>query len=111
MILMASGSEVSLILSAATKLAEDGVSVRVVSFPSWELFKQQDPDYQESVLPSDVKKRLAVEAGSSMGWDRWVGDQGKVIAIDRFGTSAPGDRVMEEYGFSVANVVEKALSL
>jgi len=111
MILMASGSEVSLILSAATKLAEDGISVRVVSFPSWELFKQQDPDYQESVLPSDVKKRLAVEAGSSMGWDRWVGDQGKVIAIDRFGTSAPGDRVMEEYGFSVANVVEKALSL
>jgi len=96
MILMASGSEVSLILSAATKLAEDGISVRVVSFPSWELFKQQDPDYQESVLPSDVKKRLAVEAGSSMGWDRWVGDQGKVIAIDRFGTSAPGDRVMEE---------------
>jgi len=111
MILMASGSEVSLILSAATKLAEDGVSVRVVSFPSWELFKQQDPDYQESVLPADVKKRLAVEAGSSMGWDRWVGDQGKVIAIDRFGTSAPGDRVMEAYGFSVVNVVEKALSL
>jgi len=82
-----------------------------VSFPSWELFKQQESAYQESVLPSGIKSRLAVEAGSSMGWERWVGDQGHIIGIDRFGTSAPGDRVMEEFGFSVTNVVETALSL
>ncbi|MEA3326431.1 MAG: transketolase [Chloroflexota bacterium] len=111
LILMASGSEVSLILRAAINLAAEGVNVRVVSFPSWELFTDQDPDYQESVLPSGIKNRLAVEAGSSMGWERWVGDRGQVIGIDRFGASAPGDRVMEEYGFSVANIVEAALSL
>ena len=111
LILMASGSEVSLILKAASILAAEGVNVRVVSFPSWELFTDQDPDYQESVLPSGIKNRLAVEAGSSMGWDRWVGDRGHVIGIDRFGASAPGDRVMEEFGFSVANVVREAVVL
>ena len=111
MILMASGSEVSLILSAAHKLVEEGVNVRVVSFPSWELFEQQDPEYQESVLPTGNRKRLAVEAGSTMGWTRWVGDQGKVIGIDRFGTSAPGDKVMNAFGFSVENIVQQALAL
>jgi len=111
LILMASGSEVNLILRSAINLAAKGINVRVVSFPSWELFKQQELAYQESVLPPGITNRLAVEAGSSMGWERWVGDQGHVIGIDRFGTSAPGDRVMEEYGFSVTNVVETALSL
>lgn len=111
LILMASGSEVSLILKAAKKLVEEGKNVRVVSFPSWELFKQQGSGYQEKVLPFAIKKRLAVEAGSTMGWKQWVGDQGHVIGIDRFGTSAPGDRVMDAYGFSVSNVVKKALSL
>ena len=111
MILMASGSEVDLVLKAGEHLAAEGVSLRVVSFPSWELFNQQPQAYQESVLPPMIKKRLAVEAGVTLGWERWVGDQGKVIGIDKFGASAPGDVVMAEYGLTVANVIEKALAL
>jgi transketolase len=111
LILMASGSEVDLILRAASNLAAEGVNVRVVSFPSWEIFSQQDQAYKDQVIPPNVKARIAVEAGSSMGWRRWVGDMGKIIGIDKFGASAPGDLVMEEYGFTVANVIDTALDL
>ncbi len=111
LILMASGSEVGLILNAAGQLAAEGVNVRVVSFPSWELFEAQPQAYQDEVLPPGVKKRLSVEAGVSFGWSRWVGDNGKTIGIDQFGASAPGDVVMREYGFTVSNVVEEALNL
>jgi len=111
LILMASGSEVDLILRAASNLAAEGVNVRVVSFPSWEIFSQEDQTYKDQVLPPNIKARIAVEAGSSMGWHRWVGDRGKVIGIDKFGASAPGDLVMEEYGFTVANVIDSALDL
>ncbi|MFW5713611.1 MAG: transketolase [Brevefilum sp.] len=109
LILMASGSEVDLILKAAANLSAEGVNVRVVSFPSWELFARQEIAYREQVLPPGIKNRLAVEAGATFGWERWVGDRGRVIGIDHFGASAPGDRVMQEYGFSVANVIEEAL--
>jgi len=110
-ILMASGSEVNLILNAASHLAAEGVNVRVISFPSWEIFAQQDQHYKDKVLPATIKVRLAVEAGSPMGWERWVGDHGRIIGINKFGASAPGDRVMSEYGFSVANVIENAIDL
>ena len=111
LILMASGSEVDLVLQAATRLAAESVNVRVVSFPSWELFKGQPKSYRDQVLPPGIKARMAVEAGVSFGWDTWVGDHGKVIGIDTFGASAPGDLVMEKYGFSVANVIETAMDL
>jgi len=111
LILMASGSEVDLILRAGANLAAEGVNLRLVSFPSWELFSQQDQEYRDRVLPPAVKSRLAVEAGSPFGWERWVGDHGRIIGINKFGASAPGDRIMAEYGFSVANVIEEALAL
>jgi len=111
LILMASGSEVDLILRAGANLAAEGVNLRLVSFPSWELFNQQDQEYRDKVLPPAIKSRLAVEAGSPFGWERWVGDNGRIVGINRFGASAPGDRVMAEYGFSVANIIEESLSL
>ena len=111
LILIASGSEVSLVLAAHERLSDSGVRSRVVSMPSWELFDEQPRDYQESVLPAGVPARLAVEAGASQGWHRYVGPMGAVIAIDRFGASAPGDVVMREYGFTVEAVVEKALDV
>jgi len=107
-ILMASGSEVGLVVKAAARLAEEGIGVRVVSFPSWELFLEQDEAYRESVLPPAVKARVAVEAGVRMGWERWVGDRGAIISVERFGASAPGKVVMEKFGFTVENVVAKA---
>jgi len=110
-IFMASGSEVNLILNAASNLAAEGVNVRVVSFPSWEIFEKQDKSYRDKVLPPDVKTRIAVEAGSPLGWKNWVGDRGRVIGIKKFGASAPGGRVMNEYGFSVGNIIENALDL
>lgn len=111
LILMASGSEVDLVLTAGENLAAEGVNLRVVSFPSWELFTQQEQAYQEAVLPPTVTARLAVEAGTTLGWERWVGGQGRVIGIDKFGASAPGELVMAEYGLTVANVIDKALGL
>ena len=107
-ILMASGSEVSLILDAAKKLADDGKSVRVVSFPSWELFEKQNEAYRQSVLPKQIQKRLAVEAGSSMGWERYAKS---VIGINRFGASAPAKVIFEKLGFTVENVIAKAKEL
>lgn len=111
LILIASGSEVDLTLKAASALAEDGANVRVVSFPSWELFAKQDQTYRDTVLPPEIKKRLAVEAGTTFGWERWVGDNGKIIGIDTFGASAPGDIVMEKFGFTLENVLKQAKSL
>ncbi len=110
-ILMASGSEVHLITQAAEKLHKDGINVRVVSFPSWELFEKQDKAYQESVLPSSMKIRLAVEAGVSQGWERWVGDDGASLCVNRFGASAPGNVLFEKYGFTVENVITQAKKL
>jgi len=110
-LLIATGSEVSLAVQAAGQLATEGVSTRVVSMPCWELFEAQDAAYRESVLPQKVHARLAIEAASPMGWERWVGDRGGVIGIDRFGASAPGGEVMRRYGFEVGNVVRRAKGL
>jgi transketolase len=107
-ILIASGSEVALILSAKEKLASsEGVDARVVSMPSWELFREQPQEYRDEVLPPDVKIRLAVEAGSSLGWCEWVGDEGAVLGVNSFGASAPGGEVLGRYGFNVDRVVEE----
>jgi transketolase len=108
MILMASGSEVSLILEAAQKLADEGRGVRVVSFPSWELFEKQDEAYRESILPKNIQKRLAVEAGSGIGWERYTKSS---ITINHYGASAPAKIIFEKFGFTVENVVAKAKEL
>lgn len=109
-ILMASGSEVHLILEAADELIKKNVSVRVVSFPSWELFEQQDVEYQSQVLPNEMKHRIAIEAGSPLGWHRWVGDAGEVIAIDRFGASAPYEEIYRQFGLTVDAIVDAAIT-
>ena len=111
LILMASGSEVPLIVKAGLTLVREGVSVRLVSFPSWELFAEQDQEYRDSVLLPEVKARLAVEAGISQGWDKWIGDKGATLAVDRYGASAPYKVIFEKYGFSVENVVTLARQL
>ena len=108
LILMASGSEVSLIYAAGAQLAEGGLNVRVVSFPSWDLFEKQDAAYRESVLPVSTKARLAVEAGAGLGWERYVGSDGAVISMERFGASAPAKILFEKFGFTVENVIAKA---
>jgi transketolase len=112
MLLIASGSEVSLALEAQKTLAEEkGIKARVVSMPCWELFNEQSEQYRNEILPQDIKARLSIEAGCSMGWDRWVGESGDCIAVDKFGASAPGGEVMRRYGFNVENVVAKAEAL
>jgi transketolase len=108
MILMASGSEVGLVMQAAQKLADEGEGVRVVSFPSWELFEKQDEAYKESVFPKSITKRLSVEAGSTIGWERYATS---VLGIDHYGASAPANIVFEKFGFTVDNVVAKAKAL
>ena len=110
-ILMASGSEVRLIVEAGKRLAKAGRGVRLVSFPSWELFEAHTKRYQEEVLPPHIKLRLAVEAGVAQGWERWVGERGAIISLERYGTSAPGDVAMEKLGFSVKNVLKHARAL
>ena len=110
-ILMGSGSEVQLLLEAQEKLKGESIKTRVVSFPSWELFDSQNKEYKETVFPKKVRKRLAVEAGSPIGWCKYVTDDGDTIGINKFGESAPGEEVMKEYGFSVENVVAKAKDL
>ncbi|MDP2453830.1 MULTISPECIES: transketolase [unclassified Kaistella] len=107
-ILIATGSEVNLILEAQEILKKENVKARVVSMPSWNLFEKQSDDYKEKVFPNTIRKRLAVEAGSSIGWLRYVTDDGTILGIDKFGESAPGEEVMKEYGFTVENVVNKA---
>lgn len=111
MILIGTGGETYLCVEAAEKLRAEGKNVRVVSMPCWELFEEQDEAYRESVLPKAVTKRLAVEAASSFGWCRYLGNEGKMISIDRFGVSAPGGVALEKFGFTVDNVVAKAKEL
>jgi transketolase len=110
-ILMASGSEVGLIVAARQKLQDQRVLARLVSMPSWELFDAQPRSYRDQVILPSIRARLAVEAGASQGWHRYVGDHGDVLGVDRFGASAPGDVVMREYGFTVENVCKRALAL
>ncbi len=110
-ILIASGSEVHITLEAAEKLAEKGIQARVVSMPSWELFEKNLQNYKEWVLLPEVKTRVAVEAGISMGWDKYVGDKGAVISMEDFGASAPGNILLEKFGFTSDNIVEKTLAL
>jgi transketolase len=112
LLILATGSEVSLAIQAQEKLSlEHGTNTRVVSMPSWELFMEQPQEYRDEVIPPDVKARLSVEAGSGLGWAQWVGSAGDIISVDRFGASAPGSRVLKEYGFTVENVVSRALAL
>jgi transketolase len=92
-------------------MTAEGTKVRVVSMPSWELFEQQSEEYRHQVLPLSVKKRISIEAGVPIGWERYVGTQGIVIGVNRFGASAPGELVMEKFGFSVENIIQKAKSL
>lgn len=106
-LLLASGSEVSLAVEAQNVLAAKGIDVSVVSMPSWDLFEKQPQSYKDSVIPKSVKKRLGIEMGSSLGWHKYTGDEGEVLAIDTFGASAPYDRIVSEYGFTVENVVAK----
>ncbi len=110
-ILIGTGSEVQLLLAAQQKLKEQNIAARVVSMPSWELFEKQDNAYKEKIFPGSLRKRLAVEAGSPLGWQKYVTDEGDVIGITAFGESAPGEEVMREYGFTVENVVKRAQAL
>ena len=110
-VLIASGSEVNLIVEAQKKLEERGVHVRVVSMPSWELFEAQPKAYRDEVLPRGVSARLAVEAGAPQGWCRYVGDRGDVLGLDHFGASAPGEVTLREFGFTVENVCKHVEAL
>ncbi len=110
-ILMATGSELSLAYEAGKKLEKQGRKVRVVSFPSWELFEKQSKKYQNSVLPSEVKRRISIEAGVTTGWQKYVGSEGLAIGIDEFGKCGPGEIVLEKFGFTVENVVKTARKL
>jgi transketolase len=111
LILLATGSEVSLALEAWQKLQDEGVAARVVSMPCWELFEEQSQEYRDEVLLPSVTARLAVEAGVRQGWDRYVGPQGDVICLDRFGASAPGEVALKNLGFNIDNVMEHARRL
>ncbi|OHR66631.1 transketolase [Bacillus sp. HMSC76G11] len=104
-LLLASGSEVALAVDAQKALEKEGIYVSVVSMPSWDRFEKQNDAYKESVLPKYVKARLGIEMGASLGWSKYVGDNGDVLAIDQFGASAPGEKIIEEYGFTVENVI------
>jgi transketolase len=108
LILMASGSEVSLVVEAGMRLAMEGVNVRLVSVPSWELFEKQDAAYRESVLPAAIGARVAVEAGIGMGWEKFTGQSGAILSIDRYGASGPAPILFKEFGFTVENVIQKA---
>ena len=111
LILIATGSEVGLIVAAAQALLAQGVRTRVVSMPSWELFDVQPQEYRDAVLVPSIRARLAVEAGVTQGWHRYVGDTGDVLGLDRYGASAPGDVLLREYGFTVENVCKQALAV
>lgn len=110
-LLLASGSEVNLAVEAAKELEQQGKGVRVISMPNWYAFEQQSSEYKESILPSDVTKRLAIEMASPLGWHKYVGIEGKVIGINSFGASAPGDIVVEKYGFTKENILKQVRSL
>jgi transketolase len=110
-ILLATGSEVSLIMEAQSKLKQEGIAARVVSMPSWELFEKQDKAYKEKILPPSIRKRLAVEAGSVLGWHKYVTDEGAILGMTNFGESAPAGDLMKFFGFTVDNVVKKVKEL
>jgi transketolase len=107
-LLLATGSELSLAVEAQGLLAERGINARVVSMPCWEVFAQQDAAYRAEVLPAEVRARVSIEAGVTLGWERWVGDEGDSIGIDnRFGASAPYQTIMKELGFTAENVAAR----
>jgi transketolase len=108
LILIATGSELQLAAAAAPKLEEGGIPTRVVSLPCWELFEAQDASYRESVLPRAVRKRVSIEVGTSLGWERWVGDEGAIIGLDHFGASAPAGTIFEHFGFTPERVIDVA---
>jgi len=110
-LLLATGSEVQLAMLAQEQLASEKISVDIISFPSWDLFEKQSNQYKKTILPPTVKVRLAIEMGSSLGWERYVGDKGGVLAIDRFGASGPEEIMLKEYGFTPQNVVSKLKEL
>lgn len=111
LILLASGSELSLAVEAAKKLHLEGIAVRVVSIPSWELFEEQSAEYKEAVLPKSVTARIAIEAASPFGWERYTGPQGTTVTIDHFGASAPAKVLFQQFGFTVDNIIEKSKAL
>lgn len=111
LILIATGSEVHLALEAGQKLEAQGIAVRVVSMPSWELFEKQPIEYRASVIPPEIRARMAIEAASTFGWHRYVGAEGEVVGWDGFGASAPGEIVMQKFGFTVENIVARSLAL
>lgn len=110
-LIIATGSEVNLAIDAQAELEKEGIYVNVISMPSWDRFEQQPEEYKNKVLPPKIKARLAIEMGASLGWRKYVGDEGDILAIDRFGASAPGKVLIEKYGFTVQNVVEKVKAL
>jgi len=110
-LLIATGSEVPLAYETQQELKKEGIDAAVVSMPSWDLFEKQDKAYKEKVLNPSVKKRLAMELSNPLGWERYVGDEGKILGIDTFGASAPGELVMEKFGFNVPNVVSMVKDL
>lgn len=110
-LLLATGSEVQLAIKAQRTLKKDGIEVNVVSMPSWDRFNKQDKAYQDEVIPPHVKSRLGIEMGTSLGWHRYIGDEGSMLSVDTFGASAKGEKVIEEYGFTVENVVNKVKSI
>jgi transketolase len=111
LIIIATGSEVGLAMEARGKLNAQGTPTRVVSMPCWEFFDAQTDKYKESVFPAKVTARLAIEAGVSLGWSKYIGDHGDTLCVDRFGASAPGEDVLRDYGFTVENVIKKARNL
>jgi transketolase len=110
-ILMATGSEVHLALEVYERLRNEGIGVRVVSMPSWELFEKQPEEYRNKVLPSEITIRMSIEAGVTLGWHKYVGLQGEIVGIDHFGASAPGKTVLKEFGFTSENVVKRVRAL
>ena len=111
LILIATGSEVSFAIQAAEKLKEEGIKVRVVSMPSWEIFEKQDENYRNNLLPPEVKARLSIEQAATFGWDRYIGSEGKALGMTTFGASAPLKDVLKKFGFTVENIVKHAKEL
>jgi transketolase len=106
LILIGTGSELALCAAAADALEADGIATRVVSLPCWERFEAQDQAYRDAVLPPAIRKRVSVEAGVSMGWERWTGDEGAILGLDRFGASAPAGAIFKAFGFTADNVAD-----
>lgn len=111
LIILASGSEVELAINSAEELEKRNIGVRVVSFPSWEIFEMQSSEYKEHVLPTNIKKRIVIEAGRSFGWEKYIGSEGLAITVEDFGASAPDKVLFEKFGFTVENVVNKSLQI